>query len=587
MNKRPVRSLLSLLAASAIALSPVSAIPARATTDPGEPDIAQMVRSTSLAGSFLAAQIATKENDDDAASAYYQRSLELDPENLELKRLYFLALTATGQIAKAAEIARSVPSTAEQSAVVRMVTAVDAIKKKSWAKVGEILKEPGRTDLDTLIEKIVMAWSVFGSGDPKQAIEIASKIEGPDWSQVVRDYHVGLMAAASGDDAKAEPFLASATSNKTAAAVLPETFARAMEALARTQARMGEVDKAKETVERGIQLFSNHAPFNALKADLDAAKPLSPLIASAQQGAGEIFFNIGTAISRQGGTPFAQGYLQLADYLSPGSDVVIMALAGVYETQKRHERANSYYERIPAESAYHRRAELEYALNLNDLKQVDESKAKLRALIAEDPSDILTYMTLGGVLSQHEEYGEASKIYEEAMNRLGTPGPRDWNLFYRAAIAHERQKQWDQAEPLFRKALELSPNQADVLNYLGYSWIDMGRNLEEGLEMIRKAVDLSPRKGYIIDSLGWAYYRLGRYDEAVTELERAVQLLPQDPTLNDHLGDAYWKTGRKLEATFQWNHALASKPEPADEAKIREKLEKGLVEDEKPTVSAN
>lgn len=582
MNKRPIRSLLALLAASTIALAP-----ARAATDTGAPDIAEMVRSTSLAGSFLAAQIATKQNDDDAASSYYQRSLELDPDNTELKRLYFLALTATGQIAKAAEIARSVPSTAEQSAVVRMVMAVDAMKKKSWAKVAEILKSPGRTDLDMLIEKTVLAWSVFGAGDAKQAIEIASTIEGPDWALVVRDYHAGLIAAASGDDKQAESFLASATGNEAAAAVLSETFARAMEALARSQARMGEIDKAKETVERGGRLFSNHAPFDALKADLDASRPLAPLVASAQQGAGEIFFNIGTAISRQGGTPFAQGYLQLADYLSPGSDVVIMALAGVYEAQKRQERANAYYERIAPDSAYHRRAELEYALNLNDLKRVDESKAKLRALVAENPDDILTYMTLGGLLSQHEEYEEASKVYHEAMARLGEPGPRDWNVFYRAAIAHERLKQWDQAEPLFRKALELSPRQADVLNYLGYSWIDMGRNLEEGLDMIRKAVDLSPRKGYIIDSLGWAYYRLGRYDEAVTELERAVQMLPQDPTLNDHLGDAYWKTGRKLEATFQWNHALANEPQPGDEAKIREKLEKGLVEDEKPTLSAN
>ncbi|TIX40578.1 MAG: tetratricopeptide repeat protein, partial [Mesorhizobium sp.] len=82
-----------------------------------------------------------------------------------------------------------------------------------------------------------------------------------------------------------------------------------------------------------------------------------------------------------------------------------------------------------------------------------------------------------------------------------------------------------------------------VLNYLGYSWVDMNINLEEGLQMIQKAVDLRPSDGYIVDSLGWAYFRLGRFEDAVREMERAVSLKPEDPVLNDHLGDAYWRVG--------------------------------------------
>ena len=131
-------------------------------------------------------------------------------------------------------------------------------------------------------------------------------------------------------------------------------------------------------------------------------------------------------------------------------------------------------------------------------------------------------------------------------------------------------------EPNFRKALELYPDQPQVMNYLGYSWVDMNMNLEEGLELIRKAVDLRPSDGYIVDSLGWAYYRLNRFEEAVVELERAVSLRPEDPTLNDHLGDAYWRVGRKLEATFQWKHARDLKPDPEMLLKIEAKLKDGL-----------
>ena len=115
-----------------------------------------------------------------------------------------------------------------------------------------------------------------------------------------------------------------------------------------------------------------------------------------------------------------------------------------------------------------------------------------------------------------------------------------------------------------------------MLNYLGYSWIDMNMNLEEGMDMIRKAVELRPSDGYIVDSLGWAHYRLGQYEEAVRELERAVSLKPDDPVLNDHLGDAYWRAGRRLEATFQWSHARDMKPDPAVLASVQKKLAEGL-----------
>ena len=123
-----------------------------------------------------------------------------------------------------------------------------------------------------------------------------------------------------------------------------------------------------------------------------------------------------------------------------------------------------------------------------------------------------------------------------------------------------------------KKALELQPDQPHVLNYLGYSWIDQGINLDDGMKMIKRAVDQRPDDGYIVDSLGWAYFRIGNYEEAVKNLERAIDLKPEDPTINDHLGDAYWRVGRTLEAKFQWAHARDLKPEPEELPKIEAKI---------------
>ena len=202
-----------------------------------------------------------------------------------------------------------------------------------------------------------------------------------------------------------------------------------------------------------------------------------------------------------------------------------------------------------------------------------------------DPSDLVASLSYGQMLVRHEKYADAVKIYEAAIAQVSNPKRFHWNLFYRHGIASERSKNWPAAEKSFLKALELFPDQPNVLNYLGYSWVDMNINLDDGLNMIRKAVELRPQDGYIIDSLGWAYYRLGRYADAVGELERAIEKKAEDPTINDHLGDAYWRIGRRLEATFQWSHAVDLKPVDSELIKIKEKLKNGLPEIDKTRIA--
>ena len=150
-----------------------------------------------------------------------------------------------------------------------------------------------------------------------------------------------------------------------------------------------------------------------------------------------------------------------------------------------------------------------------------------------------------------------------------------------AGISHERLKNWDNAEADFRRALDLNPDQPQVLNYLGYSLVERREKLDEALDMIERAVAARPDSGYIVDSLGWVLFRLGRYDEAVEHMENAGELMPVDPVVNDHLGDVYWAVGRAREAEFQWKrgavlhrprrHGWRSRPD-----RIRRKLEIGL-----------
>jgi tetratricopeptide (TPR) repeat protein len=204
-------------------------------------------------------------------------------------------------------------------------------------------------------------------------------------------------------------------------------------------------------------------------------------------------------------------------------------------------------------------------------------------LTVSDKLEILD--AIGNILRARKMYAEAIPIYDQALALVPHPEKRDWVYYYARGTSYERIKNWTAAEADLQKALSLYPDQPLILNYLGYSWVDQGRNLKEGMAHIEKAVALKPDDGYIVDSLGWAHYMQGNFKEAVRYLERAVELKPDDPVLNDHLGDALWRVGREREARYQWDEALSLKPEPEDEVKIKKKLESGLTEQAPQAVS--
>ncbi|MBV8792950.1 MAG: tetratricopeptide repeat protein, partial [Pseudolabrys sp.] len=257
----------------------------------------------------------------------------------------------------------------------------------------------------------------------------------------------------------------------------------------------------------------------------------------------------------------------------------LLSLADLYESLKKPEFAIKVYERVPANSPLHRNAAIQMASNLDSLDRTPAAKKQLQTLIGEHPDDGEAIMALGNILRARKEFNECADVYSKAVALVPQPTKANWVVFYFRGICYERSKQWDKAEADLRKALELFPEQPHVLNYLGYSWIDQGVHLDEGMDMIKRAVAARPDDGYIVDSLGWAYYRLGNYEEATKQLERAIELKPEDPTINDHLGDAYWRVGRSLEANFQWAHARDLKPDPEDLPKILDKLKNGLPEE--------
>ncbi len=549
-------------------------------------ELVDTVSSTGLSGSFLAAQVAIDDNDDDDAVKFLERALALDPEDANLKKELFIALVSNGSMLEAAEIARNTPNLGTSQNLAGYVLAAESMRKRSWNNTINSLKDVSGVDLDKALREITHAWALQGVGETDKALARVAELDGPEWISVMKSYHSGLIANAGGQQDVAAEHFQTVIDNRAVISVLTETYIRAVEAMVRNRNKAGDKEKAQEVLDLGLSLLPSHSPFQRINKQLAEGEILKPLLTTPQQGMAELFYNIATAIRRDGAGNYAKTYLQISNSLAPKSDVIQIALAELYLQQGDYEKSNTYYSEVDETSPFVRIARLEKATNLSRLDKKEEAIKELKALIETDPTDLTGYMTLGSVFSREERYQEAADVYDKAVAVVGDAKSYHWNLYFRRGIANERLKKWDKAEPSFLKSLDLSANQPEVLNYLGYSWIDQGINLDEGMDMIRKAVELRPRSGFIVDSLGWAHYRLGQYEEAVRELEKAVQLMPQDPTINDHLGDAYWQVGRKLEATFQWNIALASKTPPDNPEAIEKKLKEGLHADEKDAAKA-
>ncbi|MCA0276090.1 MAG: tetratricopeptide repeat protein [Proteobacteria bacterium] len=558
-----------------------------ALTQPGyAKTVSEPVEINSFSGAYLAARTAEADNDLDSAIAYYKRALAFDPEDAALQQSLMLALIAQGRFDESLPYAQMLKTVPDVERFSRLALGVDSIRKKDYQGAENWLKLALESDLDRLITGIMTGWAKQGEGRSADALQFLDKLQGPEWYELFKTYHRALIAEAAGQKDKADEIFKATINNLGAGSAAPETWMRAAEAYAGFLARGGKKAEALAVLDKADEFAPGKLPISALREQINKGDKIAPLVANPQDGAAEILLNLSTALNRGGGEPFVRLYLQYALALKPYSDELLVQLASIAEQQQNGEEAIALYRRVPESSPLKRLSELQLGLNLADLKQHDEAIKHLKALVEANPDDMRGYLALGGVYASTENFRAAADVYDKAVEKLKTPTNVNWNLFYQRGIAYERLKEWPKAEPNFRKALELFPDQPQVLNYLGYSWVDMNINLDEGLNLIKKAADLRPSDGYIIDSLGWAYYRLGKFDDAVRELERAVALKPDDPVLNDHLGDAYWRVGRKLEATFQWSHTRDMKPEPNVLAEVEKKLAKGLEPlPEKPTAA--
>jgi tetratricopeptide (TPR) repeat protein len=526
----------------------------------------------STSGSYLAARHAGGERDAAAAAAYYRAALRGDPRNNELLNRTFLAVLANGEVDEAVRLAERVLQADKSDRIARLVLGVRDIKQKQYPLARRELAQSVRGPITDLAATLLSAWTMASPAEARASVDSIDKLSGADWYAIFKDLHAALILDLAGQKKDAAKRFERAYKHDPTALRIVQSYGSFL-------SRQGSTPEAAKVFAVFEESLPRHPLVVEATNDLQAGKKLPPMIDSVQAGAAEVLYGLGAALGRRGGEDLGLIYLQLALYLVPSHPLALLSLGDLYEAMKKPELANKIYERVPANSPLLRNAQIQMAMNLDTLERPDEAKASLEKLVTANPGDLEAIMALGNVLRSHKQFGECADVYSKGIATITKSEKSNWVIYYFRGICYERAKQWPKAETDLKQSLELYPEQPHVLNYLGYSWIDQGANLDEGMRMIKRAVEQRADDGYIVDSLGWAYYRLGNVEEAVKHLERAVELKPEDPTINDHLGDAYWKVGRVLEARFQWSHARDLKPEPEDLVKIEAKLQNGLPDD--------
>ncbi|NBB16068.1 tetratricopeptide repeat protein [Caulobacter sp. SLTY] len=516
-------------------------------------------------GLFLAGQAAQADGQNEEAFDYFSKAQIAGAEATSLKQRSFQTALFAGDVQKAAQLA---PAEGEGPVVIvrlgLLTKAVDALASGDGATAKAIMIDQGVGFPHRQAAVLFAPWAAAAGGDMDAAVT-RPVLRGDRLVEVFGLLNQALLFEHFKRYDEAETNYKILMSYGEASAIFAPDYGAFLERRKRGPEAVAVYDAA-------LKVRRNDPALTAARARA-AARKKPPAMTTLKQGGARALLIPASAMSAEKQYGLALAYLRLSARLDSSRDELWVEIGDAYTGMEDAENARAAYARIGTASREYATARSRLAWSF---QAAGESEAALKmaadGAAGGDRDGLVTY---ADILRANERYAESAKLMDQVIAIDGEAA--DWRLFYMRAISRERSGDWPGAEADLQKALAMQPDEPELLNYLGYSWIDRGERLGEAMAMVQKAVAANPRSGPMIDSLGWAYFRMGDYRNAVEHLERAAMLEPADPEINDHLGDAYWQVGRQIEARFQWNRVLQLKPNATIKAKAEEKLAKGLT----------
>lgn len=519
----------------------------------------------SASGNYLAARFAQRRQDWNAAENFMSQVLEQDKNNSLLLQRTFLLSLGSGDMDQARRHAEDIIKNGEKPELALIFLTSDAIKQKHYSEALGYLEKLGGDGFGQYTKPLLTAWALAGAGKNDAALKLLKPVSAKETPDPAFCLHIGMIYDTLKKPDKALEFYKQAVHDHMSlhSALVVGAFL----------SQHGD-EKTASMIYDGIGKTYPHSIIPT-----DKQKESLGTIPSPADGTAMALLDLATLLYEKNAYDSALIYARMAENLDPQSPYVKIMLGDIMAFFDRPDDAVKYYQGIAEGTPLFWAARLRQIDTLEESDHLNEAIAMLTAMSKNESTKTEAFIYMGDIYRRRQMYEQAVTAYTSALDAIGTLSPKHWPLVYARGMAFERTNKWDLAEKDLLQALEFQPDNPLVLNYLGYSWADQGKNLDKALDMIKKAVMLRPDDGYILDSYGWALYRTGKLEESITWLERAVGQTPDDSVVNDHLGDAYWRFGRSLEAKFQWKRASDLADEPALKAKINRKIANGLLDE--------
>jgi tetratricopeptide (TPR) repeat protein len=519
----------------------------------------------SVYGLYLAGEAAIDRGSSRDAAFYFARASAEDPGAETIRDRAFTSALVAGEIDSAARIAAAIPDGAEPvQGLARLTRAVDALAEDHGQAAQALLTGFQPTSQQAAAAALLKPWAAAQAGDWTTA-EKPPAIPGNPVLASVADLGRAEILEHEGKLPEAEQaFKAHATGNNGLVIVGYGAFLE----------RRGREADAEALYAKALIASPTDAAFARAKARASRHGPPPPL-PTLKEGAAEALIAPAVFMMAQHQGDNGLGYLRLALRLDPSLDEAWVLVGDAMTSAGDPDSAREAYQHVKPGSEQYAVARGDLALALQKAGDKTGALDLAKATIQLDPKDPRLLTLYADLLSDDSRYDESAATLDKAIAATGETNA-DWTLFYLRGASEERAGKWPEAEADLKRSLKMKPDEPEVMNYLGYAWVDRNEHLPEAVALLEKAEALQPDSGAIVDSLGWARYRTHDYASAILDLERAVQLDASDAEVNDHLGDVYWRVGRRLEAQYQWRRVLSLNPDDKMRAAVEAKLKNGL-----------
>lgn len=551
-----------------------------------EPNLALAAKSQELAGGtadndhaigreYLAGSFATRNSNYAEAATLFEEALLKNPNDILLLRNTYRSMLLSGNYDKAAIYAQKHLEHDKKSADAALLAAIYEVHKGNFAKASSVLDglEQNKTiGLQQLIMPFIRSWILAGKGNYDAAI---NSLDPHDTGNIVSATFISLQLALlysiSGHDDLAEKTFATLMSEK---GIMPYHLTKSAASFYES---IGKWDEASKIYARYRITHPSVPHFDDIDSKMRDKISDGLHIKTPKAALAEVMKEASRLLFASGAANEGLVYLRLALMLEPDDDEANILLASNFDDQKDWGAAIAIYDRIPAKSDFYNGAQINKAQDLYSIGKKSEAKKLLLKTAKNTQAKYISLVTLADTLRRDNEYKEAAEIYGKILENIDVTNKASWAIYFGRGMCLERIGKWKIAEADFIKALELSPHQPEVVNYLAYSWIEHNENLEQARNMLLRAASNRPEDPQILDSAGWALYKMQDYENALLFLEKSTQIMPQDAVINDHLGDIYWMLGRKYEARYQWQRAIKYGPaESSTKEQLENKIAKGL-----------